>query len=619
MSWLGAAKRFSPGLPHYLFAGVFLLRLVALERLSRSGLLLPDRGDMHFYSEWAKRILGGQFDLHAAFYGLPLYAYFLALLYRVFGSSPFVPALLQVLMDSGTAVLIYLLTLELFRRASFSPSSTSSSGVAPLAPRIFAVGAAVAWAFFVPAQAYSIILMPTAWLIFVFWFVVWRITARQTPAGWVEMAMLGLLIGFTAMAIATVLFLVPLVIAAAIVRPSLSLNRAILAKVIIFLAGVGVGTSPCWVHNYLIARDPVLLSAHGGVNFWIGNNPTSNGYPKFPPGLRAGQAAMLEDSVTSAETALGRPLKRAEVSAYWSAKANDYIANHKMEWVRLLAVKARNFWNAFQYDDLSIITNLREQKVIFPGLYFGLLAAFAIPGLVFAWRYAAVARWIVAAIALHMIALMTVFITERYRLPVVPGLIVLATFGLAMLRQALLLRHNSRALAYIALLIGTTLFVSWPQRDPALWALDAYNSGWQALECGDLPLAETKLTLARRYVPTNPETNFALGNLRLVQENQPAAVAFYLTTLQYDSAHRGAMNNLAFIALEQNRYDVAETWLRQAERIDPRNAKTHFLLAKSLLGEGNRDAASAEIETALQLRPDQREFTDLKEKIATRR
>jgi Flp pilus assembly protein TadD len=69
------------------------------------------------------------------------------------------------------------------------------------------------------------------------------------------------------------------------------------------------------------------------------------------------------------------------------------------------------------------------------------------------------------------------------------------------------------------------------------------------------------------------------------------------------------------MALDANRYDVAEMWLRRAERIDPHNAKTHFLLAKALLAKGNRQAAQLEIDTAIRLRPGQREFKQLKQQI----
>jgi tetratricopeptide (TPR) repeat protein len=618
MRIVSAIRRFSPRLPHYLFAGVFLVRLFALERLSHSPLLLPARGDMHFYNDWALQILRGQVTDHGAFYGLPLYPYVLALFYRLFGTSPFIPGMLQALLDSATAILIYSLAGHLFRSVRSSSNNSGAPADAlysEVQVKWFGAVAALAWAFYVPAQAYSIILMPTAACVFAFWFVVWRIVRVPASPGWRECLLLGLIIGVASMAIATALFLIPLVLAAVLLKRNGTVNRALWLRVAVFLIGIGVGTSPCWIHNCLIARDPVFLSAHSGVNFWIGNNPEANGYPRFPPGLRSGQAAMLQDSITAAETAAGHPLKRAEVSAFWSSKARAYIASNPGNWFHLELTKLRSFWSAFQYDDLSVITNLREQAVILPGLYFGIIAAFALPGILLAWRVAPVARWIIAAVALQVLAVLTVFITERYRLPAVPGLIVLAIFGLAVLWRNLSNAIHGRAAAYIILLLGSALFVSSPQRNASLWALDAYNSGWQALESGNLGLAEQKLSIARRYVPTNPETNFALGNLRLAQGDNQAAFSFYQATLKFDQNHRGALNNLGVMALEASRYELAEKWLRRAENLDPRNAKTHFLLARALLAKGNRDAADVEIDMAVRLKPTQREFTQFKQQI----
>src|SRR5205814_8597886 len=130
--------------------------------------------------------------------------------------------------------------------------------------------------------------------------------------------------------------------------------KALGTRLGLLLAGLAVGMSPCWIHNYFIAKDPVLLSAHSGINFWIGNNPEATGYPRFPPGLRSGQAAMLQDSIDRAEAAAGHPLKRAAVSKYWSQQASNYIAAHFGDWLKLVARKLRNFWSAFQYDDLSV-------------------------------------------------------------------------------------------------------------------------------------------------------------------------------------------------------------------------------------------------------------------------
>jgi len=589
---------------HYVFAAVLLVRLFVLGRLAGSAFLLPTRGDMHFYDDWAQKIVGGQLTDHHAFYGLPGYAYLLAGLYKLCGYNPYIPELLQALLDAGTATLLYKISVALV------PQSGGRCG------QIVGLMAAAAWAFCVPAQTYAAVLMPTAWFIFVFWFILWRIIKGQTAPDWWEALLLGLLAGVTATAIATILFLIPLLFCAIGLKPSVPARShfRIVGYALVLLA-VAIGTSPCWLHNYFIARDRVLLSAHSGINFWIGNNPDANGYPRFPPGLRAGQAAMLQDSIDVAESAAGHPLKRGEVSQFWSAKAQDYIANYPLAWLRLLGLKLHNFWSAFQYDDLSIITNLREQGVTLPGIYFGLFAALALPAMILTWNAAPLGRWITGAIFLQMLALLPVFTTERYRLPIVPGLAVFAAFGLVTLFSNFATGNLRPVLSYAMLLMVSTLFVSWPQRGPSLWALDAYNSGWQALESGNLSLAERKLELARAYVPDNAETNFALGNLKFAQNDAATASFFYLTTLRLDPRHRGAINNLGVVALDASEFDTAEKWFRRAEDVDPRSAKTHFLLAKALVGKNDRVNARAEIEAAIALKPDQPEFNSLKQQI----
>ena len=326
---------------------------------------------------------------------------------------------------------------------------------------------------------------------------------------------------------------------------------------------------------------------------------------------------MLQDSITQAETAAGHSLKHAEVSAYWSGKAKTFIANHFADWLKLIVLKLRNFWSAFQYDDLSIITSLRQQGVILPGLYFGIVAALAIPGFFFGWRLAPQSRWILAGTLLPMFALLSVFITERYRIVAVPGLLIFAALGLSILWRSFAARDSQTISIYAALLIVSTILVAWPQRNPSLWAVDAYNSGWQALESNNFDLAERKLALAYAYVPDNSETLFALGNLRFAKNDLVAAESFYRAILNLDPQHKGAFNNLGVIAFDALQFDEAEKWFRRAEDVDPRNPKTHFLLAKTLLAKSDRVGAGAEINTAIQLKPDQAEFRALKQEIET--
>jgi hypothetical protein len=580
---------------------------------------------MRFYDDWAQRILRGELTDHLAFIGLPLYPYLLAFFYKVLGYTPFIPALLQTLADTVTALLMCQISVAVFGERSDNSIGRRefSTFLARERGRIIGVTAAVAWAWFVPAQAFSLVVMPTAFAVAVFWVAIAWVTKNPAMPGPARSLILGALVGFAATGVASLLFALPLLLAAIFVRPLRKSRRpsewaSRIAAAALLLLGVGIGTAPCWTHNYFVARDPVFLSAHGGINFWIGNNPASKGYPNFPAGMRAEQASMLQDSTSLAELETGHPLKRSEVSAFWSAKAKTHITANPGAWLRLLWQKTLNFWNAFEYDDLGVIIKLRELGVIWPGLHFGVAAALAIPGIFLALRAFPAAGWILGGIVAQMISVLPVFVTERYRLAAVPGLLIFASFGLWRLADSFATGRFSNVALYFVVLAASTAFVSIPRTDPALWALPAFTLGRHALDSGDFARAEEELQRAQAYVPDNPETNFALGNLRLAQGKRAEAKAFYEITLRLSPKHKGALNNLALLALEENQPAIAEDYLRRALEQEPQDAKTFYLLAKAQLAAGDFQSARASIGQALERERDRAEYRQLQEEIERR-
>src|SRR5438105_9655495 len=215
---------------------------------------MPERGDMHFYDEWAQRILHGQLTDHLAFYGLPLYAYLLAAIYKLVGYGPFLPGLIQAALDAGTAVILYKIGVRIFSESAPVRSTTENGNPVIFRSRGELVGtiAALGWAFFAPAQAYAVILMPTVWSVFAFWLLVWLVVRTSSAPGQFACFAYGLLIGFVAMGVATILFLVPLLLAALFLKPATSTNtRPFLSRLtatLLVFCGIGIGTSPCWVH-----------------------------------------------------------------------------------------------------------------------------------------------------------------------------------------------------------------------------------------------------------------------------------------------------------------------------------------------------------------------------------
>ena len=577
---------------------------------------------MKFYSDWALQILKGHWTDGKAFYGLPGYAFLLSAinwLTSLYVSDPadllfvssWLTGLFQACSEAVVAVIIYKIALLVFDGLD-----------AGMRGKMIGWMAALGWIFFQPAQAFSAVLMPTTWLVLAFWGCVWWILKTRTSSWWNPWIWMGLVIGVVAMMIATILFLLPLAAVAACI--SVDRSRSFRARIPCtalalgcLAGGVYIGTSPCWLHNYLVAREPVMLSAHSGLNFYIGNNPIANGYPKMPPGMRAGQQALLRDSITIAERVAGHPMKRSEVSKYWSDKAGNFIRNHFSDWLRLMGLKLKNFWNGYQYDDLCLISLFEQDGILTPGLRFGLVSALAIPGMFFCgWRFRR-SRWVIAAVLLHMLALLSVFITERYRLAAVPGLLLLMAGGLWGLWSFLCTGKWLKVFAFCVAAAGAAVFVSWPTPDGTLYALDYYNNGIKDIDSGNIERAEKNLSTAWRYVPENPEFNFAMGNLWMAKGDVARAEKFFLLTVMIDPEHARAFNNLGVLAIGKEDQALAERYLMKALTLEPDDAKTWFLLAQVEMALGHRDHAVTAIDRALKINPNRSEFIAFQKKIRT--
>jgi tetratricopeptide (TPR) repeat protein len=324
----------------------------------------------------------------------------------------------------------------------------------------------------------------------------------------------------------------------------------------------------------------------------------------------------LRDSVTVAERELGRPLARAEVSQYWSEKARTWIRSHRREWLALMGRKFANFWNAFQYDDLSMVPQLKAEGVLLPGLRFGVIAALALPGMLLAaWRNPRL-RWVAGAIVLHLAALLPVFITERYRMCAVPGLAIFAAYGVAHVWSELIERRWREPVSYGLLAAAAAFFVSSPRSNAGLWSLDHYNRGLRAQKNGEIDLAQEQLELAHAYVPDNAEINFGLGTFWHEQGNHQKAKAFYRRALQLNPAHPNAWNNLGVIALEEKFFPTAKRCFELSLQAEPEDAKTHYLLARTLMEMDDRPAARVAVKKALELQPERHEFKALADQLS---
>ena len=63
----------------------------------------------------------------------------------------------------------------------------------------------------------------------------------------------------------------------------------------------------------------------------------------MPPGMHAGQEAMLQDSLTMAQKAAGHEMKRSEISEYWATKARTFIRENPLRLVSFARPEDKQF------------------------------------------------------------------------------------------------------------------------------------------------------------------------------------------------------------------------------------------------------------------------------------
>ena len=101
--------------PYWCFAGAVVVRtLLLIEIAARPSSKSANR--QSWYQTWATRIADGAWWPTGTFYQSPLYAYFLAALYSIFGVGSWSPRVVQIVLGSLNPVFVYAIGTRLFTR-----------------------------------------------------------------------------------------------------------------------------------------------------------------------------------------------------------------------------------------------------------------------------------------------------------------------------------------------------------------------------------------------------------------------------------------------------------------------------------------------------------------------
>jgi len=523
-----------------------LYRILVLFVFKESVLFEPLPGSVHdrsLYLLAITQVSGGAFFPNGAFEYLPLYPWVVGLLGSWFGPGLWLAALFGVVCDALTTGLVVRLTQRL--------------GAAPYAALI----AGLLYAFYPLAVLYSLLTMPNSLNALGVTALVY-LAQRSSPWTWKTSLLLGLLAGATALGFAGMMLIAFAVAVAGWVQGAFRPRAAAL----LFLLGLAIPLAPVAYHNTRAEGAFVLLTTHGGLNFYMGNHERATGYPLRVENFRMTAKAMLEDAHRHAEAQASRPLKRSESAAWWSGQARAYWREHPWAALKLTARKLMLFWNCREVDDLRMREQLRIAAPAYrlltgaPFAVFGLLGLY---GLVYA-RGGAVTK---TALLAGMAGLVVFFITARYRLTLVP---LMAALGMAAATGELPRRKQGRW--WVLAAAAAVVFFPFSIRDQR--PVDYYNVAIQLLSLDRGGEAARVIDEGLAIAPDSAELHFARGTLLFKQEDFHGAAAALSESLRANPHQPTAWFNLALSLARGGDYcaarDALEEALRRQQPLEPR-------------------------------------------------
>ena len=472
--------------------------------------------DAYWHHLWAIDIAKGDFIGKEVFFRAPLYPYFLGIIYSIFGVNFIIPRIIQIIIGSINCVLIYKLACRLFNN------------------KVGFIAAAIS-IFYGPFIYYECeYLMPVLIILFNYIALILLCKAIDKNKN-IFWCLSGIFWGLSAITRPDILFFAVLLLGL------IFLSFKSLKQAIMLCLGIAIIILPVTLRNYYVGGDFVPISTQGGINFYLGNNYNSNGKTAIAlegkmPSMGFYADNVMTSSVNIAEHEMGRKLKPSEVSNYWFKKGIDFIVKNPLNAAALFFKKMYYFTNAFEIESNKSIYTYKSFSTLLNTLVvynkgfsfpFGVVAPFALIGIVISLmgkRDINIYINILYIIA-GLFSVVAFFVVSRFRIPIVPTLIIFAAYAIYWISDMIQKINAKRVALFILLFI---LFYSITNS----WFMDV-----------------NKINYARQYML------FAVAyDKKGIKEG---AEKYYKMSIAKDENNSFAYDNLGILYYNDRRYEQA--------------------------------------------------------------
>jgi Tfp pilus assembly protein PilF/glycosyltransferase involved in cell wall biosynthesis len=615
-------------------AGCLLRLIYLLQAKANDPLFFAPQMDALYHHQWATAIANGVQFINDAYFRAPLYPLFLGFVYKVFGVDLVAARVVQAMSGSASCGLLYLIARRLFNER-----------IARISGLVMAL---------YPLVIYFDGELLIANLLIFLLLLGFLLLLRSTTTGR-QWYLPGLTFGLAAIARPNVLAFVavlaiwllfrPVAAKGKLAHPATDAERepggrhSVLLQ---FLIALAVPIAPVAIRNYVVSKRLVLIAWQAGTNFYIGNNPNSDGTTAIVPGTRSSWWGGYYDAKRLAEQASGRELKGTEIDAYWLGQGLRFWREQPARALRLLARKAHLWFSGYEVSNDRDFYFFKRFSFLNPLIFkagvlqfpFGLLLPLALVGFYQTRTRGRQLMPIYLFFISFSLSFIVFFVTARYRMPVVVLAIPFAVFGVERLFSAPRRELLVSAVIFVAgFVVFNTNLARITEANAAqnyfLAAKGFYDTGrpQQASEELEQALARDSavniLSLeatirmdmrqparaeqaardAIRLWPHQAEAYGLAGNVYAGLNRLDQAQSYFEQALKLDPYSVQALNNLGNLAMSRNDLKQARTYYEQALAIDPTFALATFHLGLVDYYEGRKAQAHERWRRVLQLDP----------------
>lgn len=571
-------------------------RLVSLLQFRSSVFWSAIWSDAATYNQWARKIIEtGDWIGSQPFFMAPLYPYFLASVYSLFGIDITALRILQHCVAVCTVVMIFLIGERLFsRKVGFF--------------------AGIIAALYGPFVFYgNLLLVETLKVFFGTTSLYLCILARQKQeAHWWFVA--GISIGGAILCRPSDALMAGAVVAWIMFGINDDLKYR-LKSVVLLLSAIVLLILPITIRNYVVSGEITVLTTNGGLNFYLGNNPRAVGIYYNVDQL---DLANDPDGRIYLETTYGKGFSHAESSTYWRGQAFDYVWNRPSDFIALLFKKLLLVFHYKEISQLGYNYRFIEQ--------YGVSVLGILPTFLFVFPLAAVGMYVTIKewrkysvlyifLAAQILGIILFFVTDRFRLSILPYLILFESAGIAWIVEWWKNRDRKD------LLLPTVVFcaaigIAWPFN---VEIVDEYSTEHEyvGLQYFDLKMYDRALFEFRLALQSKESFHIHnnIGNVFAATGNLPAALSEYRRGHEINPRQAISTFSMGTAFVRAQRWDSASVYFQRAKAINPRFAPAYLNAGLTYYYLGKYGDALENLQTYLSMEPDREKIKTLERDI----